>query len=61
MLYLYEEPVEIENLTLQKSEVSEVIWIDYTECSRKIRENEFRHCIYTDEFEMLGKALGLIG
>lgn len=61
MLYLYEEPVEIENLTLQKSEVSEVIWIDYTECSRKIRENGFRHCIYTDEFEMLGKAIGLIG
>lgn len=61
MLYLYEEPVAIENLTLQKSEVSEVIWIDYTECSRKIRENGFRHCIYTDEFEMVGKALGLIG
>ena len=60
MLYLYEEPVDIERLHLQESEVSKVIWMDYQECYRKIRENGFTHCIYTDEFEMLGKALGLI-
>ena len=31
-IYLYQEPVEIEDLTLQKDEVSEVIWMDYAEC-----------------------------
>ena len=60
MLYLYEEAVDIEKLRLQESEVSEVIWMDYRECYEKIRENSFKHCIYTDEFDMLGKALGLI-
>lgn len=60
MLYLYEEAVDIEKLRLQESEVSEVIWMDYRECYEKIRENSFKHCIYMDEFDMLGKALGLI-
>lgn len=60
MLYLYEEPVDIGKLRLQESEVSEVIWMDYRECYEMIRTDGFKHCIYTDEFDMLGKALGLI-
>lgn len=58
MLYLYREPVDIGQLSLQKSEVSEVIWMDYAECYEKIVNNTFAHCIYTDEYDMLGKALG---
>ncbi len=30
-VYVYTEPVEIEELTLQESEVEEVIWMDYEE------------------------------
>lgn len=59
MIYIYTEPVEIEKLTLQKSEVSDVMWMDYEECRKAVRENRIKHCIYEDELDMVGKALGL--
>ena len=48
-IYIYEEPVEIGNMTLQESEVSEVEWMDFGECRKKVSENTFEHCIYEDE------------
>ena len=59
MIYLYREPVEAENLVLQKSEVSEVIWMDYAECREKILADSFENCIYIEEFDMIGEALGI--
>ena len=59
MIYLYREPVEAENLVLQKSEVSEVIWMDYAECREKILADSFENCIYIAEFDMIGEALGI--
>lgn len=63
-IYLYQEPVEIEDLTLQEDEVSEVIWMDYAECREIILDESlkefFPHCIYTEEFDMLGKKLGIL-
>ena len=56
-VYIYENPIEIENLTLQESEVAEVIWMDYKECLQKVRERSFPTCIYEDEFEMIGTFL----
>ena len=60
----YQEPVEIEDLTLQEEEVSEVIWMDYAECREIILDESlkefFPHCIYAEEFDMLGKKLGIL-
>ncbi len=58
-VYLYREPVDISKLTLQESEVSEVIWMDYRECLEKIRDGSLENCIYIEEFDMVGKALGV--
>ena len=58
-IYIYKKPVEISELTLQDTEVSETIWMDYSECRRKIAEHLFEHCIYEDELDILGKALGI--
>ena len=59
-IYIYEEPVEIGNMTLQESEVSEVEWMDFGECRKKVSENTFEHCIYEDELDIVGKALGIL-
>ena len=59
MLYIYQEPVNIEELTLQESEVSEAAWMDYAECCKKIADHSFQNCIYEDELDMVGKALGI--
>ena len=60
-VYLYIEAIDITKLTLQEEEVSEVIWMDYAKCKKGIQENTIRHCIYLDEFEMVGKGLGIDG
>lgn len=58
-LYVYRKPVDISMLRLQVEEVETVCWMDYAECLRGIRSNSFPNCIYEDEFEMLGRFLGL--
>ncbi len=58
-IYLYREPVDIDELILQESEVEEVIWMDYAACLAGIREQSFTNCIYEEELRMLGGALGL--
>ena len=60
-VYLYIEAIDITKLILQEEEVSEVIWMDYAKCKKGIQENTIRHCIYLDEFEMVGKGLGIDG
>lgn len=59
-VYIYREPVETDRLILQKSEVSEVQWIDYEQCRQGLINHAFPNCIYMEEFEMLGKALGIL-
>ena len=63
-IYLYEEPVDIERLSLQEDEVSEVTWMDYAECREMILDESlkefFPHCIYAEEFNMIGEALGIL-
>ncbi len=56
-VFVYTEPVEISDMTLQESEVEEVRWMDYEECCRCIREGTIDHCIYEDEFKMVGEYL----
>lgn len=59
-VYVYREPVDTDKLVLQKSEVSEVRWIDYEQCREELSRHTFPHCIYREEFDMLGKALGIL-
>ena len=56
-VYVYTKPVEIKDLTLQESEVEEVIWMDYEECMRKVADGTLPNCIYEDEFRMVGEWL----
>lgn len=59
-MYLYQKPVSIETLKLQPEEVSSVMFIDYQTCKEQIKDGTLKHCIYLDEFTMLGKKLGLL-
>ena len=61
ILYLYKEPIDIDKLTLQESEIESVVWMDYREALEAIGENTIRHCIYEEEFRKVGTALGLEG
>ena len=44
-VYVYQEPVEIEDLTLQASEVEEVRWFDLEEVYREIQTSRERFCV----------------
>ena len=59
VLYLYKEPINMDELVLQESEIESVIWMDYKEALEAIRENTIKHCIYEEEFLKVGKALGI--
>lgn len=59
ILYLYKEPINMDELVLQESEIESVIWMDYKETLEAIRENTIKHCIYEEEFLKVGKALGI--
>lgn len=59
-VYACHKIIDIDKLTLQESEVEEVIWMDYQECREKIKNQTLKNCIYPEEFEMLGKYLKLI-
>ena len=56
-VYLYSRPVNIKELSLQESEVEEVIWMDYDECRRQVENGTLANCIYLDEFRMVGEYL----
>ncbi len=58
-VYVYDKPVEISELMLQEEEVEEVIWMDYALCLEKMKNGEIKHCIFRDEYEMLGRYLGV--
>jgi 8-oxo-dGTP diphosphatase len=60
ILYLYTEPIDESNLTLQESEIESVLWVDYSEALQAIRNNTIKHCIYEEEFLKLGKALEIL-
>ena len=59
-VYLYQKPVDITTLTLQESEVSDVIWMDFAECREKIKNKSLPNCIYLEEFDMIGEKLGIL-
>ena len=54
---MYEKPVRIEELTLQKSEVDEVRWFDLEEVSAEIRTSRERFCVPAGGLDVLVKYL----
>lgn len=59
-IYVYREPVDMEKLTIQESELEEVIWMDYEACRQAVRNRTLDNCIKIEEFEMLGAYLGIL-
>jgi len=54
---VYEKPVEISELTLQESEVSEVRWFDLEEVWKEIHESRERLCVPTKALKLLRDLL----
>lgn len=54
-IYCLWKNLDPSQLTLQKSEVEEAIWINLSKCKELILrgDNSFPHCIYLEELEML--------
>ncbi len=52
-VYVYEQPVEIKNLSLQKEEIDEVRWFDLEEVCREIRTSRERFCVPTAGLQVL--------
>ena len=48
-VYIYEEPIDITELKLQKEEVEEVRWMDSEELLKKVRNGEIKNCLFEDE------------
>ncbi len=58
-MYVYRKPVNIGDLSLQKSEVENVVWMDYRECLEAVRAGSIKNCIFEGEFLTLGRYLGI--
>lgn len=57
-VYVYGRPVDIEQLTLQKSEVDEVRWFDLREVEEEIRVSRERFCVPVESLKLLRDFLG---
>lgn len=45
--------IEKDEMRLQKEEIEDVVWMDFEECVRMVKENTGKHCIAMEELEML--------
>ncbi len=52
---------EENEFSLQKEEVSKVQWFHFEECMRLVKTNQFSHCIFFDELELLQRYLTSVG
>ena len=52
-VYVYREPVDIDFLTLQKEELSEVRWFDLEEVCREIETSRARICVPSESLKVL--------
>ena len=57
-VFIYEETVNENELTLQASEVESVRWTEYRELRKAVAVNSIKHCIYMEELDMLQEASG---
>ncbi len=52
-VYIYEKLVDITDLSLQKEEVESVLWMDYEECLRRMKDGTMTNCLNEKELSML--------
>lgn len=52
-IYCLWKDMEPEEMRIQKEEVEEVCWMDLEQCRKMVEENQFSHCIYMEELNML--------
>ena len=57
-VYVYDKPVNIQDLTLQESEVSEVRWFDLDKVWGEIHRSRERFCVPTAGLKVLREYLG---
>ena len=57
-VYVYTEPVKIEDLRLQESEVSEVRWFSVEDVWKEIQTDRNRFCVPTEGLNILREYLG---
>lgn len=55
-VYIYNEPVDIDSLTICEDEVAEVCWAEIDEMLSVIKNGEFLNCISLEELAMIKKA-----
>lgn len=46
---------DADEFQLQREEVAEVRWLDFTDCLEQVRTNAIPHCIYMEELEMVAR------
>ena len=56
-IYLLNKEVEISDLSLQKSEIEEVVWQDYDYVWERLGYRDTKYCINREEFTKLGDFL----
>lgn len=56
-VYVYQEPVDIEKLVLQKEEVEEVRWFDLEEVYEEIQTSRERFCVPSNGLQVLREYL----
>ncbi|WP_412030802.1 NUDIX hydrolase [Faecalispora sporosphaeroides] len=59
-VYILWRDVEESQLTLQKSEVDSVVWMDWDKCLDMVKHQSALHCIRIDELEMVFSAVSLL-
>lgn len=56
-VFIYTKPVDIKNIKIDKSEVSEVCWVDIDECIARIDDESFPNCLSLSELKRLRKKV----
>lgn len=54
-IYILEMDLPEKEFTLQTEEVEEVMWIEINKCIQGVQNNQFKHCIFMEELEMVRK------
>lgn len=56
-VYLYDRPVDIEDMILQEDEVESVKWMDIEKCYEETEKNNPRYILEKDELDMIKKYI----
>ena len=57
-VYIYNEPVDINKLTIQKSEIDEVRWFDVQEVMEEFQYSRKRFCVPSGGLKLMAKEMG---